>query len=59
MNMEVVLAERIEALESIIEHLQGNGQSRREHYQEKCAIYRHLRDNLVKDRQHPDENPSH
>ena len=59
MNMEAVLAERIEALESIIAHLQGNGQSRREHYQEKCAIYRHLRDNLVKDRQPSGENPSH
>ena len=57
MNMAAVLAERIEALESIIEHLQGNGQSRREYYQEKCEIYRYILNDLVKERQQPGKNP--
>lgn len=58
MNMAAVLAERIEALESIIEHLKGNGQNRREYYQEKCAIYRHILEDLDRDRQRPGDHPT-
>ncbi len=46
MNMELVVKERIEALESIIEHLQENGQRRRRYYQEKCESYRRVLSDL-------------
>jgi hypothetical protein len=59
MNLEAAITERIEALESIIDHLRDNGQSRLEYYQEKCDIYRHILADHVKDRQHTVENRLH
>ncbi len=59
MNLEAVLAERIEALESIIEQLQGNGRTRREYYQERCAIYRHILADLVKERRSTERDKLH
>ena len=59
MNMEAALEDRIEALKSIIEHLQGNGQSRREYYQEKCDIYRHILADLSNKNQQAERKPPH
>jgi hypothetical protein len=42
MDMKAALQERIAALESIVEHLSNDGGTQREHYLEKCEIYRHI-----------------
>ena len=58
MNLKAALTERIEALESIIEHLHDNCQNRREYYQEKCDIYRGLLGDLVNNRRpSPNDSP--
>lgn len=42
MNISRALAEKIEALESIIAYLPNDCRNRREYYQEKCDSYRYI-----------------
>ncbi len=60
-NVRLGLTERIEAYENIIKHLpdQGNGRSRRLHYQEKCDIYRRVLMDLDRKHEAANEKISH
>lgn len=55
MNMDAALTARIEGLKSIVEHLPDTALKRREHYQEKCDIYRRIRADLAGERRPPRE----
>lgn len=59
MNMELVVTKRITALESIMEHLRGAAGNRREHYQEKCDIYRKVLADLAQERLRSEEQTHH
>ena len=59
MNMEMIVRERITALESILEHLRGVAGNRREHYQEKCDIYRKVLADLAKEQLRTEKQTQH
>jgi hypothetical protein len=59
MNMKLVLTERIQAFEGILEHLQENSPDRRRHYQEKCELYRRVLSDLTTKAALAEENRSH
>ncbi len=59
MNTRLGLSERIEAFESILEHLRENSPDRRRHYQEKCELYRRVLSDLDGKQYVTDETISH